>query len=129
GGGSHPPRTPYRSAGRTIVDPNTFANATFNAGNLKTSFDNIDVVGELNSSFLDKRLLLDIRGGWHHQEDDILPGDGSTINDLDNRAVLGGTPTIRSPTGSNGTSSVLLWDDHLPPSVTTPCPARPTPTP
>jgi len=121
GGGSFPLRTTYGSAARTIVDPNTFANATFNAGNLKTSFDNLDVVGELNSAFLDKRLLLDIRGGWHHQEDDILPGDGSTINDLDNMNVLAGVSTVRSPTGSNGTSSVLLWDHQLPASVNTAC--------
>jgi hypothetical protein len=79
------------------------------------------VVGELNSAFLDKRLLLDIRGGWHHQEDDILPGDGSTINDLDNPAVLAGISTVRSPTGSNGTSSFLLWDQQLPASVKTAC--------
>ena len=42
-----------------------------------------------NSSFLDKKLLLDIRAGWHHQKDEHLPGDGSTLADIDNVSHAG----------------------------------------
>ena len=122
GDGSYPLRTTYGTANRAIIAPDTLANTTFNASNLKTTFKNLDVAGELNSSFLDKKLLLDIRGGWHHQKDEIAPGDGSTIDDLDNTSgVLAGISTVRSPTGSNGTSSLLLWDQSVPSSVKTAC--------
>jgi hypothetical protein len=126
--------TPYGSASRRINPPSTYANATFNANHISSSFDNIDVVGELNSSFLDKKLLLDIRGGWHHQQDDTLPGDGSTINDIDNLNTLAGAPALRSPTGTNltagnaafpaapGSANILFWDPQgVPSSVRTAC--------
>ena len=121
GGASYPLRTTYGSANRAIVGPDIYAGRTFNQANLKTSFHNLDVVGELNSSFLDKRLLLDIRGGWHHQEDDVLPGDGSGIQDIDNPNVLAGVSEVRSPTGSNGTSTILAWDQGIPASVKQAC--------
>ena len=121
GGGSYPLRTTYGSANRAIIAPDTYAGRTFNSANLQTSFDNIDVAGELSSSFLDKRLLLDIRGGWHHQKEEILPGDGSSLDDLDKTDSLAGVSLVRSPTGSNGTSSLLLWDQSVPGSVKTAC--------
>jgi len=113
--------TQYGSALRNINTPDTYASKTFNASHVVTSFDTLDVVGELNSSFLEKTLLVDVRGGWHHQEDDTLPGDGSVINDIDNRSVLAGVSNVRSPTGNNGSSSVLLWDQELPNSVKSAC--------
>ena len=129
GGGSYPLRTTYGSANRGIQAPGAVANTTFNASNLQTTFNNLDLVGQLNSSFLDKRLLLDIRGGWHHQEDDILPGDGSTINDIDNLTVLAGVPTVRTPTGSQQ-KNITLWDNQLPAAARTACaPTAGNPTP
>ncbi len=121
GGGSYPLRTTYGTANRAIIAPDIYASRTFNAANVKTTFDNIDVVGELSSAFLDKRLLLDVRGGWHHQKEQILPGDGSGLDDIDNPNVLAGVPLVRSPTGSNGTSTLLLWDQGIPNSVKTAC--------
>ena len=129
GNGSYALRTTYGSANRGITAPGTYANGTFNANNFETKFNNLDVVGELNSSFLDKRLLLDIRGGWHHQEDDILPGDGSSINDLDNPNTLAGVPLVRTPTGSQQ-KNITFWDNQLPASVNAACaPTGSNPTP
>ncbi len=38
-----------------------------------------DIALKLSSSFLDKRVLLDVNAGWHHQTDDTLPVDGSAL--------------------------------------------------
>src|SRR5262249_40584510 len=43
------------------------------------------------SSFFEKRLLLDLRVGWHHQSDEGLPGDGSEFS-VDDPTKLAGTP-------------------------------------
>ncbi|WNG51188.1 TonB-dependent receptor [Archangium minus] len=48
-----------------------------------------DVSLKLSSSFLDKRVLLDVNAGWHHQYDSTLPVDGSGIG---NASGLSGTP-------------------------------------
>ncbi|HUM13697.1 MAG TPA: TonB-dependent receptor [Myxococcaceae bacterium] len=69
----------------------TIGAGTFNAFHIKTHNDSLNVVGELNSAFLEKRLLLDARVGWHHQRDEGLPGDGSEFN-VDERTTLAGTP-------------------------------------
>jgi len=69
----------------------TIGVGTFNAFHIKTHNDSLNVVGELNSSFLEKRLLLDVRVGWHHQSDEGLPGDGSEFN-VDDPTKLAGTP-------------------------------------
>ena len=116
GGGSYPLRnTPYGSASRGINAPGGFANATFNVGSGITKFHNLDLVGEYNGSFLDKKLLFNLVGGWHHQEDDTLPGDGSGINDIDNPTVLAGVSGVRTPTGARATN-IAAWDKGLPAS-------------
>jgi hypothetical protein len=45
------------------------------AGNDNT----VDAILRLNSSFLDKKLLLDITVGWHHQNNNVTGIDGSTF--------------------------------------------------
>jgi outer membrane receptor protein involved in Fe transport len=120
GNGAYALRTTYGSANRGITASGGYANTTFNASNLATTFDNMDIVGEYNGSFLDKKLLINVRGGWHHQEDDILPGDGSTINDIDNPNTLAGVATVRTPTGSQA-SNITAWDKQLPSSVYAAC--------
>jgi hypothetical protein len=91
GGGdaSFPLRT--RSTQRGIFSGLNWATGTFNAFHIESSFDSLDITGELHSSFLDKKLLLDVRVGWHHQNDSGLPGDGSGL-DIENRDTLAGTP-------------------------------------
>ena len=49
------------------------------AGNDNT----IDAILRLNSSFLDKKLLLDITVGWHHQNNNVTGIDGSTFGSGD----------------------------------------------
>ena len=120
GGGAYALRTTYGSANRGITAPGGYANTTFNTSNLMTSFDNLDLVGEYNGSFLDKKLLIQLVGGWHHQEDDILPGDGSTINDIDNPNTLAGVPAVRTPTSPRVTN-ITAWDQQLPASVYAAC--------
>ena len=69
----------------------TIGIGNFNDFHLKTRDDSFNVVGEINSAFLEKRLLLDVRVGWHHQLDEGLPADGSEFN-VDQRGTIAGTP-------------------------------------
>ena len=82
GGGdaSYPIRFPGLLQARNPITAAGLAGFTFNALHISSTDDSYNVVGELNSSFLDKRLLLDVRIGWHHQLDQGLPGDGSGLN-------------------------------------------------
>ncbi|HZW88415.1 MAG TPA: TonB-dependent receptor, partial [Myxococcaceae bacterium] len=92
---------------------------TYNSSWTKSSFNAIDIGADLNSSFLDKRLLLDVRLGVHLQRDSYLPGDGSTLDDLDNRNVLAGVPLVRSPT--RVPTPVYQLDTSVPASVVQAC--------
>ena len=79
---------------RNPVNSGLYAGGTFNVFNLKTNDDSLNVNGELNSSFLDKRLLFDLKIGWHHQLDEGLPGDGSEFN-TQQEGTIAGTPGLR----------------------------------
>jgi Carboxypeptidase regulatory-like domain/TonB dependent receptor-like, beta-barrel len=98
---------------------------TFNSSWTNTTFDSLDVNGQLNSSFLDKRLLLDIRVGWHHQKDEELPGDDSTDANIDDLSKLAGVPRIQT---KNTNTNVYLVDDQVPASVVSACTASATTT-
>ncbi|MBI5542896.1 MAG: TonB-dependent receptor [Deltaproteobacteria bacterium] len=50
-----------------------------------------DVSALWSSAFWDKRLLLDVKAGWHHQSYSRLPSDGSTLGGDEG---LAGTPTV-----------------------------------
>jgi hypothetical protein len=52
---------------------------TYNTLGLFRSGTVYDVVGQLNSSFADKKLLLDVTLGWHHQTDNNHPIDNSWV--------------------------------------------------
>jgi hypothetical protein len=54
-------------------------NGTLDALSLQRSSDVFDVVAQLNSSFSDKAVLLDVIVGWHHQRNDDHPFDGSQV--------------------------------------------------
>ena len=60
--------------------PVLYGGGTFNVFNLKTKTTRYNVGGRAQQRFLDKRLLLDVRIGWHHQLDEGVPGDGSEFN-------------------------------------------------
>jgi hypothetical protein len=93
GGASFPNRLPAGLQARNGLNAaGVYGGGTFNAtGNIKTNDSSYNVVGELNSSFLEKRLLLDVRVGWHHQIDEGLPGDDSGLNTTQ-AGTLAGTP-------------------------------------
>jgi len=55
-----------------------------------------DVSAKLASSFLDKRLLLDVTLGWHHQDSSTLPVDGSKIGDVGTLAAIPAVTWARS---------------------------------
>src|SRR5262249_35444172 len=102
---------------RNPLVPSVWALNTFNAAATRNQFDTYDVVGELNSSFLDKRLLLDIRAGYHYQKDQAQAADGSGYNDVNNPSVLAG---IRFGRGSANTN-LLVYEDQVPAAVKQAC--------
>ena len=79
--------TPYESGGkgRFGFDPEDGRVETrsltggFDALAHRYTNDSRDVALKLNSSFLDKRLLLDASLGWHHQSNTFLASDGSAL--------------------------------------------------
>ncbi len=113
-----------QSSDRAPFGQTLYTTGTFNALASKTKFDTLDINGELNSSFLDKKLLVDIRAGWHHQVDESLPGDGSGY-DIDNLSTIAGTPLVRSRTAN---TNITLLDDQVPQSVKDACGFGTTPT-
>ena len=59
------------SFGTTPGSPGTFFRQTFDG--------NFDLVLKLSSSFAEKRVLLDVTAGWHHEDHNLVPADGSKI--------------------------------------------------
>jgi outer membrane receptor protein involved in Fe transport len=47
-----------------------------------------DIALKLNSSFLDKKVLLDVNVGWHHQSNEFLPSDGSALGSSEGLAGI-----------------------------------------
>jgi hypothetical protein len=108
-----------RSSNRVSFGPTLLTLGTFNTINNRSKFDSLDIAGEVNSAFLDKRLLLEVRLGAHFQRDSFLPGDGSGLDDIENPSVLAGVPRVRSP-GGIGTP-VYELDSDVPSSVRSAC--------
>jgi len=110
-GGALQARTPLTAA--------IYTGGTFNSFHFLTTDDSLNVNGELNSSFLDKRLLLDIRAGWHHQKDAALPGDGTGLATTGPYGTLGATPAVS--TDAAGFVNLPEFEDQLPGAVKTAC--------
>ena len=104
---------------RTPLSAAIYTGGTFNSFHFLTTDDSLNVNGELNSSFLDKRLLLDIRAGWHHQKDAALAGDGSGINTTGPYGTLAATPAVS--TDAAGFANLPDFEDQLPASVKAAC--------
>jgi hypothetical protein len=118
GGGDYPLRLPGLLQARNPTNPGTYAGSTFNVFNLATKNDSLNVSAELNSSFLDKRLLLDVRFGWHHQLDEGVPADGSEFN-TGQEGTLAGTPTLI--TSTSDLQNIARLDPEVPPAVRQAC--------
>ena len=110
-------RVPGALQARAPLGPIIFTGYTFNSNHYLTNDSAYDVSGELNSSFLDKRLLLDVRIGWHHQIDEGAPGDGSGFDNIHNLGTLAGIPSLAPLYNSN----VLDFEDQVPASVRQAC--------
>jgi len=119
GGGDGGVALRNRSNNRQPFNSNALTLGTYNAGWTKSSFNALDVAAELNSSFMEKRLLLDVKLGVHLQRDSYLPGDGSTLDDIDNPKVLAGVPAVRSPAGVP--TPIYQLDTSVPATVVAAC--------
>jgi len=102
---------------RAILAPANWATNTFNAIGIQQKFDTYDVVGSLNSSFLDKRLLLDVHLGYHYQKDVSTAADGSGIGDIDDPSKIAGVPFNRQLASEN----ILNVEDQVPAAVRAAC--------
>jgi len=102
---------------RALLAPANWATNTFNAIGIQQKFDTYDVVGQLNSSFMDKRLLLDVHVGYHYQKDVAKAADGSGIDDIGNRNVIAGISFNRQLASEN----ILNVEDQVPASVRAAC--------
>src|SRR5262249_53585860 len=108
-----------RSSSRAPLGPGLLVGGAFNSIYTRSKFDSLDIAGEVNSAFLDKRLPVEVRGGAHFQHDPYLPGAGSGLDDIENPSILGGVPRVSSP-GSIGTP-VYELDSSVPSSVRPAC--------
>ena len=104
---------------RAPLGPGIYTGGTFNSFHFLTTDDSLNVNGELNSSFLDKRLLLDIRAGWHHQKDAALAGDGTGLATTGPYGTLAATPAVT--TDQAAFVNLPDYEDQLPASVRTAC--------
>ncbi|EAU64930.1 protein oar, partial [Stigmatella aurantiaca DW4/3-1] len=57
-----------------------YVQGTYDSIATRRENDALDLVAKQSSSFFNKTLLIDATVGWHHQEDSILPSDGSGLN-------------------------------------------------
>jgi len=118
GGGEGSVSLRGQSSNRVPFAPALLTLGTFNTAYTRSRFDSLDVAADLNSAFLEKRLLLDLRLGAHFQRDSNLPGDGSGLDDIDKPSVLAGVPLVRSP---GIPTPVYELDASVPSSVRTAC--------
>jgi hypothetical protein len=102
---------------RNPFNATVYTTNTFNAFHYHTETSAYDVNGQLNSSFLDKRLLLDVRVGWHHQKNVGEPGDGSGFDVLNPTNGLAGTSGIAPLFQDN----LLNFENQVPAAVRTAC--------
>ena len=118
GDGNYPIRVPGVLQARNPANPGLYAGSGFNVFNLTTRDDSYNVNGELNSSFLDKRLLFDLRVGWHHQLDEGVPADGSEFN-TGQDGKLSGTPFLLTSTAN--LQNIATLEPDVPKAVKQAC--------
>jgi len=79
--------TPDSFTSPYFLGPNGDLSSSSYAGNDNT----IDMVLRLNSSFLEKKLLLDVTVGWHHQNNNVTSLDGTSFQGpIDGPSTAGG---------------------------------------
>jgi len=75
---------------------------------------NFDAVLRLNSSFADRRVLFDLTAGWHHEDHNSTPSDGSKIGSTNPEAI------VNQPLMAWGRRSLTEFED-LPAAVVENC--------
>ena len=105
GGAAFPLRVPGALQARGLIAAVGYSRQTFNSNHFLTNDSRLRRGGELNSSFLDKKLLLDVRIGWHHQIDEGVPGDGHGFDNIHNLNTLAGIPSLAPPTSATCSTS------------------------
>ncbi|HTS80103.1 MAG TPA: TonB-dependent receptor [Myxococcaceae bacterium] len=118
GDGNYPLRVPGVLQARNPVNPGLYAGGGFNVFNLVTHDDSYNLTGELNSSFLEKKLLLDVRVGWHHQLDEGIPADGSEFN-TGQDGKIAGTPGLITSTAD--LQNIATLEPDVPKAVKQAC--------
>jgi hypothetical protein len=118
GGGNYPIRIPGVLQARNPANPGLYAGVGYNVFNLTTRDDSYNVNAELNSSFMDKRLLLDVHVGWHHQLDEGVPADGSEFN-TGQDGTLAGTPNYITNTAD--LTNIVTLEPNVPQAVRQAC--------
>jgi outer membrane receptor protein involved in Fe transport len=86
--------TPSHSGGPDTFPFNPLARGQSSAGGVGApevlfgrQYDNsFDAILKLSSSFASKSILLDVTAGWHHEDHDMAPGDGSKLGSTDPNA-------------------------------------------
>jgi outer membrane receptor protein involved in Fe transport len=76
---------------------------------------NFDGVLKLSSSFAGKSVLLDVTGGWHHEDHTVGPGDGSKLGSTDPNAM------VNQPIVTWGSPRAITDFETLPPDVVANC--------
>ncbi|AGC48382.1 TonB-dependent receptor [Myxococcus stipitatus DSM 14675] len=82
----------------------------------------MDIVAKQSSAFFGKKLLIDATVGWHHQEDDTLPSDGSGI--LSGRGLSAEPNLAWRRTRNPGPHSITEFESLPDPSVCGATPAE-----
>jgi len=90
----------YTSNRGPASQPYVLFSGPFDAVALRSLNGSNDVTAKLASSFLDKRLLLDVSLGWHHQYSNDEASDGSEVGATAGRAGL--PEAILTSTGHGG---------------------------
>ena len=62
-------------------------NGSYSAGSFAGNDNTIDAILRWNSSFLEKKLLLDVTVGWHHQNNNVTAIDGTSFNQGGDAAI------------------------------------------
>jgi len=88
-------------------------------GGLTKQFTN-NVVLQTNSSFADKKYLLDTTLGWVHGSFVQAAGDGSTVNDLRTAGTMASIPLVAWRKSTGGRYPITRFED-LPPQAREAC--------
>jgi hypothetical protein len=98
--------------------PDGVGNGTYGSSAQRYSSDAYDATIKWSSEFDNKRLLLDTTVGYHYEDDEVLPADGSLPGATTGNASMPGV-TWYGSSGPNGNHSVSDFENY--PALTAAC--------